>query len=1055
MNKLKIIIGNNTENLFSHSIKSIENFKDDMSYKNIIIVPDKLSLYAEQSIFDDLNIQVYFNLYVMGISKFASLVIKENNLQMAQCTELESKLLVLKAILNVKDQFKCFSKNCTLGFVDEIYAKIEQIKSSNCNICDLVDQQASLGTKLKFEDLALIYNEYEKLRNGKLDSGDLLKLFNNVCLESDYLKNCNVFFVGFDSLTKQGLQVLKNVVKCANYVQISVVAPHNQNNSHIYDQSFLDSVINMAKEEKFECETEWQNLPFLNKDKNNALCNLFSRRVKFNEQNFFKLCSATSWQEEIELCTKQINYMLKKYNLKFSDFAVCCNQSYHTKLTTNFANLGIDTYCDNKYSLFSLEPVKYVYSLFSYILTGNEDDLCSCIINDFCPLCTDCKNALLSLLKQYGSLNSVKKFCVDLNLDIEKYLSNVALLKQNENYFDILKNIVNFANFEENINQKCQFFEQNGEILLNKVYLQIAIKFNTAVQSLENLLQFNTYSAEDFLKLLQKVLTETEISSVPSTTNQVFVGDTKSFYFGKKYVFVLGLNEGELPVVLNDYGLISDKEITSPTIVAKLEPTTKIINKRNKFKLFEILLSARENCFIYYHTLDTENKTAQKSEFISELEKLFPIKEVTSAQLKIVFGTDKTSINKLCFNLQDVYNANLYLRESGNAKTQGVVNFALLKCNKLYFKPKKAWAKVDFAKLFFKDNKASISIIEKYNSCPKSAFLANALKLQPIKNSKVEANLIGTFIHEIGEKFVRLNLKQLGKMQQSQIDQQVEEIVKKMQGDENYYSIMLPENNFLLKMLICEGKRFCSFINGEQAVSKFKPAYTEKKFGTSCEFKPITIYVGGQAFTISGIVDRIDFCGENFRIIDYKTGNVTNSKGVQNLYYGTKIQLFVYAKAISNNLNKKLFGAFYLPIKNKFSADGQEAYSFSGFFEDNPTMVMMADSNFGPDNPKSSLLNVTLAKIDQSGELKLRKKVNITTAENLQSLMDYAVEIVKRACEDIIGGYIDCSPMKDKCKFCEFKNLCKNAENPQIERHENVDVQKEKFLELNNGKRSN
>ena len=145
MNTLQVILGNNTNNLFEHSLKMLKGQFFDVTKQNIIIVPDKLSLITEQKIFEILNIDVYFNIAVMGISQFTSKIIKENYLNLQSCTALESKLLTLKAIQNVCENFKCFSKKYTLGFVDEIYAKIEQIKSSNINIDDLSSPECAIS----------------------------------------------------------------------------------------------------------------------------------------------------------------------------------------------------------------------------------------------------------------------------------------------------------------------------------------------------------------------------------------------------------------------------------------------------------------------------------------------------------------------------------------------------------------------------------------------------------------------------------------------------------------------------------------------------------------------------------------------------------------------------------------------------------------------------------------------------------------------------------------------------------------------------------------------
>ncbi len=1054
MEKLKVLICNNSINLFEQSLKRISEFYKNDSYNNIVIVPDKLSLLTEQSIFDALNIDAYFNIEVMGISKFANKIIEKNNLKTFQCSNLESKLLTLQAIQNVSEEFKCFSKKFTLGFVDEIYSKIEQIKSSNCEISCLIDENASQGTKLKFEDLRLIYKEYEKLRNGKLDSGCLLSLFNQICTESDFLKTCNVFFVGFDSLTKQGLELLKNVSKMANHTQVSVVAPNNQPNERIYDQSFLNSILEMAKSEKIECEFEWLNLPFKNNDKNLVLKNLFSRNQSLKQTDFYKVCRANSKTEEIELCAKQINYMLKTKNLKFNDFAICCNADYQKLLANTLQSLSIDTYCDATYALFDLEPIRFLFNYFCFITQKNDDFLFEILSNQFFNLEKQKSQQLLTALTKYGSLNNINNFYKTEDADVLNCVKNLISEKSenHSNCLELVKKIIKNQNLLENIEKISTIFEKNGDVLLNKIFLQIPSKLETAISLLESLIKENV-SVEDFTSIFKKLLTEIEITSIPSTTNQVFIGDTKSFFNNKQFVFVLGLNEGELPIVLNDYGLISDKEINSKTIKAKLEPTTKIINKRNKFKLFEILLSAKESCYVYYHVFDKENKTAIKGDFVSELEHLFKIEEIPASKIKTILNEQNLNVAKICFNAPNAYHANLNLQENLPKKVQGIINSSLLKINKLYCKTKPNQTTNNFSKLFFKNGKASISIIEKYNKCPKSAFLGNALKLKPVKKNIVEANIIGTFLHEVGEEFVKKNMACLGKLSQKQIKFDVQNIIQNMQQNENYYSILLPENKFLFNLLKKESERFCCFINDEQNQSEFKPKYTEKYFGVGQGFKPITLEVDGINYYITGFVDRIDFFENNFRIIDYKTGKATNAKGMDYLFYGTKIQLFVYAKAIMQNTNKNMFGAFYLPIKSGFSKDGT-TYQFSGFFQDDVGTFMASDKKVSPDNPKSELFNASLTKPDKNGEIRLKKKQNILTKQNMDACMEYAVQIVRQSIKDINSGFISCSPLKEKCTTCEFSKICKNAFNENIERKEIYEISKEKFMEINYGNKA-
>ena len=322
MKKLRVLVGNNTKVLMKHALGKVGDSLSDFNLENIVIVPDRLSLITEEEIFNILNIDVYFNLSVMGISKFVKMIIEDTGLNCLECSALASKMLVLKAIQNVSADFKCFSKNYTLGFVDEMYAKIEQIKSSNVSIDDLLDENASEGTKLKFEDIKLIYNEYEKLRAGKLDSGAIMELFNSASISSEYLKNCNVFFIGFDSMTKQGIEVLKNVTKNAHSTLVSVVEPDGQDNDRIYDRTFYKSIYSLGQSGEIECEYTWLKTPLPNASADVTLRNLFSRNKVFDDNGYFQINRASTINDEIENCVKSLNYQLKTKDIKFNDIVI-------------------------------------------------------------------------------------------------------------------------------------------------------------------------------------------------------------------------------------------------------------------------------------------------------------------------------------------------------------------------------------------------------------------------------------------------------------------------------------------------------------------------------------------------------------------------------------------------------------------------------------------------------------------------------------------------------------------------------------------------------------
>ena len=295
-------------------------------------------------------------------------------------------------------------------------------------------------------------------------------------------------------------------------------------------------------------------------------------------------------------------------------------------------------------------------------------------------------------------------------------------------------------------------------------------------------------------------------------------------------------------------------------------------------------------------------------------------------------------------------------------------------------------------------------------------------------------------MHEIAEKFVAINKKNLGNMTCDEIKNSACRIFEQTLEDDDFYALKLPKNYFLLTLLKEEALRFCKFLNDEQSVCEFKPIYVEKYFGPNSDFVPLELDIENKKYIISGIVDRIDETESEYRIIDYKSGSTTNKNGAEKLFYGTKIQLFVYAYAIKNNMDKKFFGAFYLPINNDIKQNAQTQYSLSGFFENDVCMAIACDKDL-PNAKKSNLINVTLLTNKKEGEIKLRAKKNILSTDELDSYLQYSLQLVKQTITDIKSGYIDCSPFgENACKYCSYKDFCKFAKNERVRRTEKYDV---------------
>ena len=156
---VKLYINSTTLDSAKDMISTIDN--SDFSIEHIVVVPDKFSLQMEKLLLSSLKQKAFFNVNVMGLTELSTTILSDENIDVLSSGE--SLLLTQKSIENVKNELLVFGKT-NISFCYEINKIIMQLKSSLVKGEDLNTSAKGLAG-LKFHDLQLIYNEYEKLRN--------------------------------------------------------------------------------------------------------------------------------------------------------------------------------------------------------------------------------------------------------------------------------------------------------------------------------------------------------------------------------------------------------------------------------------------------------------------------------------------------------------------------------------------------------------------------------------------------------------------------------------------------------------------------------------------------------------------------------------------------------------------------------------------------------------------------------------------------------------------------------------------------------------------------
>ncbi len=326
--------------------------------------------------------------------------------------------------------------------------------------------------------------------------------------------------------------------------------------------------------------------------------------------------------------------------------------------------------------------------------------------------------------------------------------------------------------------------------------------------------------------------------------------------------------------------------------------------------------------------------------------------------------------------------------------------------------------------LFFNKGTLSVSEIERYYNCPFKHFVDYGLKLKENRVDSFDNMQVGNFLHKVAEVFVKENMASLP-IEENVLPGLVAKICDMVLDSEEFEKLKENDDNILSIISIKkEAVRMCKAINYQLEQSTFRPILTEARFDKNNKIKSLEIVVEDKKLKIVGAIDRVDVFEDYFRIIDYKTGRCDSS--LKELYFGKKLQLYVYQYVTEKSLNLKPAGAYYFPVKNSFNEkeeSGNYAYKLKGYTDSCEEVVLASDCGLAT-NLTSDILNITKKK-----EGGYYAAAEVMEQKDILLLADYAMASLKLATKEILSGNIKASPLgnseREACKYCPYKSICR------------------------------
>lgn len=954
-----------------------------------------------------------------------------------------------------------------------------------------------------------MYKQYEEEIASKfIDEEDTLTILAESLDKTEMFKNSIIYIDEFVGYTKQEYDIIRKLLKQATQVNITACIDTLDNTKSkeqdlfIANKETIQKLIKIAKEEKINIENavylsqtkKYKTFELKHLEKN--LYNIKYEKYSKDVENI-ELFLAKNQFTEIENIAKEIVKLVRDNGLRYKEISVITKtmDTYSKIIKAIFNKYDIPVYIDEKKDLSENILIKYVLSVieifsknwsyeavFNYLKTG----LSGIDINDIFILENYCLKYGIRGSKWYKEpwkiaknddelkiLNNLREKIVKPLLEFKDNLNRIKNAKEvtEKLYEFLIKNKID----EELIN-KANILEKNGEIALSNLYRS---SWNTLINVLDEIvlvLNIDKISFEEYVKILKIGLQNSGLGSIPTTLDQVIVGDVeRSRTHEVKVAFIIGLNDGVFPKLNKDEGFLNDndREYLKENSIELAKGSKDLLFEEN-FNIYKALLVPEEKLYLSYSSCDNLGKSLRPSMLISKIKKIF-IKlteksdivnsKINITNKKAIFEElienirkyeDKEEIDSIWFDIYNIYKNDLEYKEK--------LESAILGLN--YTNKPENLNKENIDNFYKNVLNTSISRLEQYKRCAFSYYLKYGLGLTDKSLFKIESLDTGTFMHDVIDEFFEqvlsreLSLKNITDEEISQIVSSI--INEKLTLNRNYIFTSTAKYRILTTRLKNVILKSMKYIIKTITESDFEIFGNEVEFKNGKKYKPIIIELeNGKKVEITGKIDRIDLAknkdGKYMRIIDYKSS--VKNIDLNEFIAGLQIQLLTYLDAVSKIEDVIPAGVLYFnlidPIikadKNisdeEIELELKKQFKMQGLILADINVVRMMDKNL--DKGSS---NIIPAYIDKDNNLS-NTRSNSVNKEQFKYLQRYTNKLIKEIANEILSGNIDIKPTynrkkkKTPCEYCEYKSIC-NFDNTKNEYNYVPDLEKEVILDM-------
>ena len=586
--------------------------------------------------------------------------------------------------------------------------------------------------------------------------------------------------------------------------------------------------------------------------------------------------------------------------------------------------------------------------------------------------------------------------------------------------------------------ERARRLEAAGELYPGRELLRLWDVLMECMEQFDAVLGGSPMEGESFARLLELLLQERDVGSIPAALDCVAIGGlSRMRYLKPRVLLILGADDASLPGTPGQSGIFSREERRQLfDLGLRLQHSRDEAAWRQLLDLYQTAAAPSQRLLVSC----SGGEDLRPSILMTRAQELLGAKLQTEASLA---SRHLTAAPEPCFRL-----ALSGFGERAEAARHCVDAARLARLRGAAEKRQEALSPETARQLYGASFRLTASRAETFHTCSRLYFLQYGLKARERRQASFAAPELGTFVHYVLEHVCRDAAEQGGfaALEEAQLMELGRRHTRAYTA--LYFrpaQLANPRFRYLVDRLCLAVESILKDVAGELASSDFSPLDFELRFARGGDLPPLDL---GQV-QLSGVVDRVDGWVDGDRlyltVADYKTGRKQFS--LSDVWYGQGIQMLVYlfmlAQEGAGRYGREIVpaGVLYAPAREvllsmprsateaEIQRKRQEALRRSGLLLADERVLQARERGEAP-----RYLPVKYVDGVPGG--------SIASAAQLGDLAAYVKRLLRKMGGRLASGHIEALPLckaatELPCRWCPYVRACPfeaGTDEPRVQR---------------------